>query len=139
MQVFSFLIKWTGKICILRCSYYWVSLSHKCRWSKTKVAINKVVSNVSEISTYVSTCIELLRARVLQSFTWRPLMIVIECRVEEGKYNTLVAYQTMNFQNSFSRMKIFSKAFNSQLAYDQCLVLASFTKYFETNKRIQEM
>lgn len=78
-------------------------------------------------------------ARVLQSFTLRPLMIVIECRVEAGRYNTLVAYQTMNFHNSFSRMKIFPKAFNSQLVYDQCLVLVSFTKYFETNKRIREL
>ena len=78
-------------------------------------------------------------ARVLQSDTLRSLMIVTECRVGAGRYNTLVVYQTMNFQNSFSRMKVLAKTFNSQLVYDQCLVLVSFTKYFETNKQIREI
>ena len=78
-------------------------------------------------------------ARVLQSDTLRSLMIVTECRVRAASYNTLVVFQTMNFQNSFSRMKVLPKTFTSQLVYGQYLVLVSFTKYFETNKKIREM
>ena len=78
-------------------------------------------------------------ARVLQSDTLRSLMIVTECRVRAASYNTFVVFQTMNFQNSFSRMKVLPKTFTSQLVYGQCLVLVSFTKYFETNKQIREM
>ena len=53
-------------------------------------------------------------ARVLQSDTLRSLMIVTECRVRAASYNTLVVFQTMNFQNSFTLrlIKKFEKCTN---------------------------
>ena len=65
-------------------------------------------------STYVSACIELLSARVLQLETLRGLTIMLEVCVWK-RYNPWVAYLTMNFQNLLSRRKILSKVFNSHV------------------------
>ena len=98
-------------------------------------------------STYVSACIELLSARVLQLETLRGLTIMLEVCVWK-RYNPWVAYLTINFQNLLSRRKILSEVFNSHVLlhyhkrlicefWDQRCVLQSFTKYFETNTRIR--
>ena len=75
-------------------------------------------------STYVSACIELLSARVLQFETLRGLTIMLEVcvcvcvcvgRGQWKRYNPWVANLTMNFQNLLSRRKILSKVFNSHV------------------------